>query len=151
MSRWLNPSMLSEPRGVTCDIIFIPQSMSRLLYVFPCLCIACSQVVLVMGLIWYLYSMAPSFSGCRNVLCKLLTSTLFRQAKIVVENFEYTWDIQTSVILLLCLLHVFPILFMVKKLLKNTTQNSILRQDRGCGGDKMWGRTWVGIYHSCHC
>lgn len=24
MSRWLNPSMLSVPRGVTCDIIFIP-------------------------------------------------------------------------------------------------------------------------------
>lgn len=42
------------------------------------------------------------------------------------------WDIQTSMILLLCLLRVFLVLFIVKKLLKNNIQRSTLRQDY-CG------------------
>lgn len=57
----------------------------------------------------------------------------YRQIKIVSEVFLHSWDAQASIILLLCLLHVFPLL--VKKQLKNTTQSSPLR---------LWMAGYVG-------
>jgi len=40
------------------------------------------------------------------------------------ENFEYPWDVQTSMLLMFCLLNGFQVLFRVKKLSKNITQRT---------------------------
>lgn len=60
-----------------------------------------------------------------------------RRVKIVFEKSEYSWDVQTS---MLCLLHVFPLLSMVKQIFKNSTQRSALRQE-GYGWQGMWEDT----------
>lgn len=52
-----------------------------------------------------------------------------RPVTIALENFEYPWDVQASVLLLLCLLTVFQILFKVKQLFTNNTWRSAPRLD----------------------
>lgn len=51
--------------------------------------------------------------------------------QIVLENFEYYWDVQTGMFLSVCLilLNVLQILFKVKHLFKNTTRRSTWRLD----------------------
>lgn len=60
------------------------------------------------------------------------------------EIFEYIWDTLSSTILVLCLLYVFLPLFLWKKVFKNTTQRSTLRQD-GCAWQDVWED--MGRYH----
>lgn len=48
---------------------------------------------------------------------------------IAPESFEYLWDVQTSVFLLLCDVDVFQVTFKVKQSLRNITQRSTLRWD----------------------
>lgn len=44
------------------------------------------------------------------------------------ESFEYPWDVQAKMLLLLCLLNVFRIFYRVThRFFKNTTQRSALR------------------------
>ena len=98
---------------------------------------------LVMRLIWYLSSALPSSPYFRSHLSENINNyTLYllssenqfightrsftfpffsRLVTIALENFEYPWDVQTGMFLLLCLLNVFQVLFKVKKLFKNTT------------------------------
>lgn len=45
------------------------------------------------------------------------------------ENFEYIWDVETSMIVLLCVLSGFQVLFKNKNLLKNINQWSALKPD----------------------
>ncbi|GAB0207580.1 hypothetical protein GRJ2_003223700 [Grus japonensis] len=52
----------------------------------------------------------------------------FKLITTILENFEYTWDVQTSTLLFLGLLNMFKALFHVK-LFKNITQRSALRLD----------------------
>lgn len=61
----------------------------------------------------------------------------------VLENSEYHQDVQTSMFLLLGLLNVFQVLFMVKKIFKNTTHRSALRLD-----SDEWQGVWDRI-HKC--
>ena len=56
---------------------------------------------------------------------------------IAFEIFEYSWDAQTNMNLLLCLLHVLLILSKVKQLFRNTTLRSTLCQD-GYGWQGVW-------------
>lgn len=60
------------------------------------------------------------------------------------EILEYIWDTLSSTILVLCLLYVFLPLFLWKKVFKNTTQRSTLRQD-GCAWQDVWED--MGRYH----
>lgn len=55
------------------------------------------------------------------------------------ENFEYIWDVETSMIVLLCVLSGFQVLFKNKKLLKNINQWSALKPD---------GSWWQGVWES---
>lgn len=52
-----------------------------------------------------------------------------RRVKIVFEKSEYSWDVQTSMILLLHPLHKFPVLSLVRELFKDITHKSALSQD----------------------
>jgi len=51
----------------------------------------------------------------------------FRLVLTASENFEYLWDAQASMFLLLCLLNGFQVLFRVKQVVKNITQTSAPR------------------------
>jgi len=51
----------------------------------------------------------------------------FRLVKTAFENFEYPWDAQASVFLLLCLLNGLQVLFRVIRVVKNITQRSAPR------------------------
>jgi len=46
--------------------------------------------------------------------CELIT--------IALENFEYSWDVQTSMLLLVCVMNAFQIMFKIKQLYKNVTK-----------------------------
>jgi len=46
----------------------------------------------------------------------------FRLVLMAFENFEYPWDAQASVFLLLCLRNGFQVLFRVKQVVKNVVQ-----------------------------
>lgn len=46
---------------------------------------------------------------------------------IALENFEYPWDAQTSVLILLCVMSVFQVMFKIKQLFKHITQRSVRR------------------------
>jgi len=72
-----------------------------------------------------------TFSSALSFSFRLLTTAL--------ENFEYPWDVQTRLFVLLCLLNVFLVLhlFKIEQLFKNTTQRSSLRQDSH-GWRGMW-------------
>lgn len=132
--------LLSRLFFLTPSVLFITSDgWLRIFYGFDSFYIALAHVVSVMDFIWYLYSIVPSFSDFRNFAEETLNKhTLYsRQAKIFVENFEYTWHIQTGMILLLCLLHVFLVLFMVKKLFKSIIRRYTLGQD-GCGWQGVW-------------
>ncbi|XP_051668782.1 uncharacterized protein LOC127482463 isoform X2 [Manacus candei] len=59
--------------------------------------------------------------------------------QIPFENSEYPWAVQTSVFLLLCLLHVFQGWSKVKQLLKNPTQRFALGLDIS---------EWQGVWNS---
>jgi len=110
----------------------------------------------VVRLIWYLYSALLSPSYFRNrVLETIITNSTFSSqvanlvgkkkedpfphfftfpfssglVKIPLEDFEYPWDVQTIMFLLLHLLNTFQVLFKVKQLFKNTTQRSPWRLD----------------------
>lgn len=48
---------------------------------------------------------------------------------IALENFEYPWEVEISMFLLLCLLTVFQDLFKVKQLFENTMQRPAPRLD----------------------
>jgi len=49
--------------------------------------------------------------------------------RLFVTAFEYPWDVQASMLLLLCLLNGFQVLFRVKQLVKNIAQRSTLGLD----------------------
>ena len=68
---------------------------------------------------YHLYTLPFSFT--------LLFSS--RLVTIALQDFEYPWDVQTSMLLLLCLLNVLQVLFKVNQLLRNAIQRSVLRQD----------------------
>lgn len=53
------------------------------------------------------------------------------------ENFEYIWDVETSMFVLLCVLSGFQVLFKNKQLFKNTTQWSALKPD-----SYQWQHVW---------
>ena len=55
------------------------------------------------------------------------------------ENFEYSWDAETSMILLLGMLKMFQVLFKVNQLFKNTTQRSV---------PKLHSHEWQGVWDS---
>lgn len=84
-------------------------------------------------------------------LCNLTMETIskyslcYRWLKIVFENFECSWDIQTSKILLLCFLHVFWVHLLLDNYL------IVLPRDLPWGrmfiNGKVCGRIW---YLSCH-
>lgn len=114
-----------------------------------------SRLIYDVSSLYTAYSLVITRSGCGFILVLVLSSAhsrtlgtlswklnkyilYSRWVKIVVENFEYTWDIQTRMTSLPCPLYAFLVLFMVKKLFKNSTQRSLLRQD-GLGG--MWEDT----------
>lgn len=48
---------------------------------------------------------------------------------VAFPNFEYSWDVQTHMFLLLYLPNALQILSEVKQLLKSSTQRSVLRQE----------------------
>ena len=75
----------------------------------------------------YLFTLPFSFTA-------LLSSEL---VTIVLQNIEYPWDTQTSMVLLLCLLNAHQVLFKVKQLLRNLIQRSVLRQD-SCEWQGLW-------------
>lgn len=60
-----------------------------------------------------------------------------RLVTLALEIFEYSWDAQTNMNLLLYLLHVLLVLSKVKQLFKNTTLRSALCQD-GYGWQGVW-------------
>lgn len=62
---------------------------------------------------------------------RLLTTAL--------ENFEYIWDVETSMFVLLCVLSGFQVLCKNKQLFKNTTQWSALKPD---------SYRWQGVWDS---
>ena len=117
--------------------------------------------LLVVELIWYLYSALPSppYFGSRlsetinNYTLYLFSSesqatgeTYFfsfpfssRQITVALENFEYPWDVQTSMFLLLCLLNVFQVLSKVKQSFKNTFRKSAPRLN---------SRGWHGVWEN---
>jgi len=53
----------------------------------------------------------------------------FRLVITAFENFEYPWDAQASMFLLLCLLNGFQVLFRAKQVVNNIAQRSALRLD----------------------
>jgi len=62
----------------------------------------------------------------------------FRLDTTSFENFEYPWDVQVSMLLLLCLLNVFQVFSRVTKFVaKNTTQRLASRLDSH-GWHGMW-------------
>ncbi|KAM9590502.1 uncharacterized protein ACIBXB_005762 [Morphnus guianensis] len=62
----------------------------------------------------------------------------FRLITTAFENFEYPWDVQASVLLVLCLLNMFQVLFRAtKRLFKSTTQRSAPKLDIH-GWHGMW-------------
>lgn len=48
---------------------------------------------------------------------------------MALQNFEYPWDMETSMFLLSCHLNALQFLFKVKQLLKNVTQRPAPRQN----------------------
>lgn len=63
-----------------------------------------------------------------------------RLVTVALQNFEYNWDVQNNMFLLLCLLNVFQVLFKINQLFKNTTQKSALIQD-----NYEWEGVWEAI------
>ena len=132
-------------------VLFITRgNWARVIMLFYFVTLACdTRELLVVKLIWYLYSALPSspYFGIHlsetinNYTLYLFSSesqatgeTHFfsfpfscRQITVAPENFEYPWDVQTSMVLLLCLLNVFQVLFKVKQLFKNTFRKSAPR------------------------
>jgi len=54
--------------------------------------------------------------------CSFSPSFSFRLVTAAFQKFEYPWDVQASILLLLCLPNVFRVLFRVtKNYFKNTT------------------------------
>ena len=53
---------------------------------------------------------SPSFCRARELIT------------IALENFEYSWDVQTSMLLLVCVMNAFQIMFKIKQLYKNVTK-----------------------------
>ncbi|KAM9590490.1 uncharacterized protein ACIBXB_005749 [Morphnus guianensis] len=113
---------------------------------------------LVMRLSWYLYEAVISFPYFGHLLSdfignytqsmgklggdaspRLFASFLsFRLITTAFENFEYPWDAQASVLLVLCLLNMFQVLFRAtKRLFKSTTQRSAPKLDIH-GWHGMW-------------
>lgn len=132
-------------------VVHHSESWSRLIYDVSSLYIAYSPVITRSGCGFILVLVLSSAHShtLGTLSWKLNKYILYsRWVKIVVENFEYTWDIQTRMTSLPCPLYAFLVLFMVKKLFKNSTQRSLLRQD-GLGG-KVCERTRAGIYHDYH-
>ena len=52
-----------------------------------------------------------------------------RLVTVSLENFEYLHDVQTSMLLLLCVMTVFQVMFKIKQLFKNIMQRSAPRCD----------------------
>ncbi|XP_074884057.1 uncharacterized protein LOC142031085 [Buteo buteo] len=119
---------------------------------------------LVMRLSWYLYEAVISFPYLGHLLSDFIgnyTQSIgklggdtsprpfpslfsFRLITTVFENFEYPWDAQASVLLVLCLLTMFQVLFRAtKRLFKSTTQRSVPKLDMH-GWHGMWKN--VGRY-----
>ncbi|KAM9591473.1 uncharacterized protein ACIBXB_006269 [Morphnus guianensis] len=113
---------------------------------------------LVMRLSWYLYEAVISFPYFRHLLSDFIgnyTQSMgklggdasprpfasllsFRLITTAFENFEYPWDVQASVLLVLCLLNMFQVLFRAtKRLFKSTTQRSAPKLDIH-GWHGMW-------------
>ncbi|KAM9591469.1 uncharacterized protein ACIBXB_006265 [Morphnus guianensis] len=113
---------------------------------------------LVMRLSWYLYEAVISFPYFGRLLSDFIgnyTQSMgksggdtsphpfasllsFRLITTAFENFEYPWDAQASVLLVLCLLNMFQVLFRAtKRLFKSTTQRSAPKLDIH-GWHGMW-------------
>ncbi|KAM9591151.1 uncharacterized protein ACIBXB_006065 isoform 1-T2 [Morphnus guianensis] len=113
---------------------------------------------LVMRLSWYLYEAVISFPYFGHLLSDFIgndTQSMgklggdtsprpfasllsFRLITTAFENFEYPWDAQASVLLVLCLLNMFHVLFRAtKRLFKSTTQRSAPKLDIH-GWHGMW-------------
>jgi len=60
--------------------------------------------------------------------------------RTALENFEYQEDVQTSMLLLLCVVNVFQVTFKIKQLFKGITQGSVQRWDIS-----EWQGVWNGI------
>lgn len=59
---------------------------------------------------------------------------------ITLENFEYLWNVHTSMLPLLCVMNVFQVIFRIKQLFKNITLRSAPRWDSfDCQG--VWDNT----------
>lgn len=102
----------------------------KFVYGFASLYIS-ARITPPMNLNWYLFSLWPSFLYFRNLTMEIISKHALysRWVKTVFEKFEYSCDVQTSMIILLCLVHVSLVSSKVKQLFKNTTQRSALRQD----------------------
>ncbi|MCQ4187479.1 hypothetical protein FK515_28195, partial [Klebsiella pneumoniae] len=64
----------------------------------------------------------------------------FERVTSALENFEYPWDVQASILLLLCVLNGFQMLFRIKQLFTKFTRRSAWRLD-GQGWHGMWEKT----------
>jgi len=62
------------------------------------------------------------------------------------ENFEYLWDVQISMLLLLHVVNVFLIMFKIKQLFKNTVQRTALTWD-----SSEWQGMWDGMGRCLEC
>lgn len=69
-----------------------------------------------------------------------LSSSFLQVVTIAPESFEYPWDVQTSVFLLLCVVDVFQVMFKIKQSLRNITQRSTPRWD-----SSEWQGAWDGM------
>jgi len=60
---------------------------------------------------------------------------------VALQDFEYLWGVETTVLLLLCVMNVLQVVFKIKQLFKNNiTQTSAREQDRS-----EWQAVWDGM------
>ncbi|XP_049649800.1 uncharacterized protein LOC126035331 [Accipiter gentilis] len=77
-------------------------------------------------------------SGGDTSPCPFTSLSSFRLFTTAFDNFEYPWDAQASVLLVLCLLNIFQVLYRAtKSLFKRTTQRSAPKLDIH-GWHGMW-------------
>ena len=71
-----------------------------------------------------------------------------RLATIALENFEYLWDVQTNVLLLVCVLNVFQVMFKNKQFLRISPRD--LSRDVLVPGGKECEMVWASTEGSGH-